>query len=122
MKAIGVTEFGQPGALQEVDLPEPQAGPGELRIRVRAAAVNPTDTGLRSGARAAQLRDVPPPHVPGMDAAGELDQIGDGVDTDLAVGAPVMAIVVPRGSHGAYAEYLVVPAASVARAPQGASH
>jgi NADPH2:quinone reductase len=122
MKAIGVTEFGGPGELRVVDLPEPQAGPGEVRIRVRAAAVNPTDTGLRSGARAAQLREVPPPHVPGMDAAGVLDQIGDGVVTDLAVGDPVMAIVVPRGSHGAYAEYIVVPAASVARAPKGASH
>jgi NADPH:quinone reductase len=122
MKAIGVTEFGGPGELRVVDLPEPQAGPGEVRIRVRAAAVNPTDTGLRSGARAAQLREVPPPHVPGMDAAGVLDQIGDGVVTDLAVGDAVMAIVVPRGAHGAYAEYLVVPAASVARAPKGASH
>jgi NADPH2:quinone reductase len=122
MKAIGVTEFGQPGALQEVDLPEPQAGPGELRIRVRAAAVNPTDTGLRSGARAAQLRDIPPPYVPGMDAAGVLDQIGEGVVTDLAVGDPVMAIVVPLGSHGAYAEYVVVPADSVAPQPKGASH
>jgi NADPH2:quinone reductase len=122
MKAIGAMEFGGPGALQAVDLPEPQAGPGELRIRVRAAAVNPTDTGLRSGARAAQLVDIPPPYVPGMDLAGVLDQIGAGVSTDLAVGDDVMAIVVPEGAHGAYAEYVVVPAESVARVPAGASH
>ena len=41
MRAIGVTEFGGPEALHIVELPEPQAGPGEVRIRVRAAAVNP---------------------------------------------------------------------------------
>jgi NADPH:quinone reductase-like Zn-dependent oxidoreductase len=56
-----------------------------------------------------------------MDAAGVLDEIGDGVDTDLLVGDDVMAIVVPRGSHGAYSEYVVVPAESVVRAPAGAS-
>jgi NADPH:quinone reductase-like Zn-dependent oxidoreductase len=56
-----------------------------------------------------------------MDAAGVLDEIGDGVDTDLAVGDEVMAIVVPRGSHGAYSEYIVVPSESVVRTPAGAS-
>ena len=49
MRAIGVTEFGGPDALRVVELPDPQAGPGEVRIRVRAAAVNPTDTILRAG-------------------------------------------------------------------------
>ena len=69
MKAVGVTEFGGPEVLHLVDLPDPEAGPGELRIRVHAAAVNPTDTGLRSGGRAALLKDTAPPYVPGMDAA-----------------------------------------------------
>jgi NADPH:quinone reductase len=121
MRAVGVTQFGGPDVLHLVELPDPQAGPGELRIRVHAAAVNPTDTGLRAGARASQLKDIPPPYVPGMDAAGELDQIGSGVSTDLRVGDHVMAIVVPRGSHGAYAELVVVPAESVTRAPAGAT-
>jgi NADPH:quinone reductase len=121
MRAVGVTEFGGPDVLHIVELPDPQAGPGELRIRVRAAAVNPTDTGLRAGARAGQLKDIPPPYVPGMDAAGELDQIGSGVSTDLQVGDHVMAIVVPHGSHGAYAELIVVPAESVTRVPAGAT-
>jgi len=121
MRAVGLTEFGGPDVLHIVELPDPQAGEGELRIRVRAATVNPTDTGLRAGARASQLKDIPPPYVPGMDAAGELDQIGPGVSTDLRVGDHVMAIVVPRGSHGAYAEWLVVPAESVTRVPAGAS-
>jgi NADPH:quinone reductase len=116
-----MTEFGGPEVLHIVELPDPQAGPGELRIRVHAAVVNPTDTGLRAGARASQLKDIPPPYVPGMDAAGELDQIGPGVSTDLRIGDHVMAIVVPQGSHGAYAELLVVPAESVTKVPAGAT-
>jgi NADPH:quinone reductase len=114
-------EFGGPDVLRIVELPDPQAAPGEVRIRVRAAAVNPTDTGLRAGARASQLKDIPPPYVPGMDAAGELDQIGPGVSTDLRIGDHVMAIVVPRGSHGGYAELVVVPAESVTAVPAGAT-
>ena len=122
MRAVGVTEWGGPEALRIVELPEPEAGPGEVRIRVYAAAVNPTDTLLRDGSRAEALRDVPSPFVPGMDAAGVLDQIGPGVQTSLQVGDPVMAIVLPAGAHGAYAEQIVVPAESVVRTSQGASH
>ncbi len=121
MIAVGVTEFGGPEALHVVELPDPEAGPGEVRIRVHAATVNPTDTGLRDGRRAAQMKDIPPPYVPGMDAAGALDQIGAGVSANLRVGDHVMAVVVPLGSHGAYSELLVVPAESVARVPAGAS-
>jgi NADPH2:quinone reductase len=121
MRAIGVTEFGAPETLRVVELPDPQAGPGEVRIRVHAAAVNPTDTGLRSGARAAMLKDIPPPYVPGMDVAGVVDQIGPQAETDLRLGEHVMGIVVPSGSHGGYSELIVLPAESVARVPAGAS-
>jgi NADPH2:quinone reductase len=121
MRAVGITEFGGPDVLCLVDLPDPEPGPGEVRIRVRAAAVNPTDTVLRSGGRAERLRDIAPPHVPGMDAAGALEQIGEGVRTDLRVGDRVMAIVVPLGQRGAYAERVVVPAESVVRSPAGAT-
>jgi NADPH:quinone reductase-like Zn-dependent oxidoreductase len=88
MRVVGVTEFGGPEALHIVELPDPEVGSGQLRIRVHGAAVNPTDTLLRSGARAEMLRDVPPPYVPGMDAAGVLEQIGDGVSTEPAGGRP----------------------------------
>lgn len=121
MRAVGVIEFGGPEALRVVDVPEVHAGPGEVRIRVHAAAVNPTDTFTRNGARAEMLKVDPPPYVAGMDAAGVLDEIGPGVQTDLAIGDHVMAIVVPKGSMGAYREQLIVPAASVARIPKGAS-
>lgn len=121
MKAVGISEFGGPEVLHLVELPDPEAGPGEVRIRVRAAAVNPTDIGLRDGSRAELLKDVPPPYVPGMDDAGVLDQIGDDVSTDLQLGDHIMAIVVPNGSHGAYSERIVVPVESVARVPAGAT-
>lgn len=121
MRAVGVMQHGGPEALEVVELAEPHAGPGQVRIRVHAATVNPTDTYVRNGARAAQ-QTTPPPYVPGMDAAGVLDEIGPGVSTPLRVGEAVMAIVLPHGSHGAYSEYIVVPVGSVAKAPAHTSH
>ena len=120
MRAIGVQEFGGPEKLQVLDLPEPHPGPGEVRIRVHGAAVNPTDTNLREGIYAQRSGDTSPgPHVPGADAAGVVSEAGEGVD--LQVGDRVMAVVVPMGPHGgAYADELVVPAASVVRVPEGA--
>jgi NADPH:quinone reductase-like Zn-dependent oxidoreductase len=120
MRAVGVTEFGGPEALSVVEVPEEHAGPGQVRLRVRAAAVNPTDTHARAGAYADRDPVKSPPWVPGMDAAGEVDEVGDGVDR-LAVGQRVMAVVVPSGAHGAYRESLVLPAASVVPVPAGAS-
>ncbi len=115
-------EYGGPEALEVVELPTPEAGPGQVRVRVRAAAVSPTDTHVRAGTRAEQqAKTGPPPYVPGMDVAGVLDQIGEGAETDLQVGDQVMAMVLPRGSHGAYSEYVALPAESVARMPKGSS-
>ncbi|HET7303062.1 MAG TPA: NADP-dependent oxidoreductase [Segeticoccus sp.] len=117
MRVVGVQEFGGPEALAVQEVAEPHAGPGEVRIRVRAATVNPTDTGFRSGRSAAALEGRTPPHVPGMEAAGEVDEVGEGAT--YAVGDRVMAIALPTGPHGgAYAEELVVPDRSVAPAPR----
>jgi NADPH:quinone reductase-like Zn-dependent oxidoreductase len=121
MKVIGVVEYGGPEALQIFEVPEPHAGPGQLRIRVRAATVNPTDTAVRNGARAEAQKEFPPPYVPGMEVAGVLDEFGDGVGIDLVRGEQVMAIVMPRGSLGGYAEFAVVPVESVVRIPAKAS-
>ncbi len=108
--------------MEAVDLPTPEAGPGEVRIRVRAAAVSPTDTHVRAGTQAGQqAKTGPPPYVPGMDAAGVLDQIGEDAETSLQAGDRVMAIVLPRGARGAYSEYVSLPAKSVARMPAGSS-
>jgi NADPH2:quinone reductase len=120
MRAVAVTEFGGPEALHVVEVPEVHAGPGEVRVAVRAATVNPTDVGVRSGLYA-RLAGTPPqwPAVPGMDVAGVVDEVGPGTDGRLAVGDRVMAIVLPSGSHGAYREQVALPAASVVAAPSG---
>jgi NADPH2:quinone reductase len=113
MRAVAVNEFGAPEVLTVVELDEPHAGPGEVRIKVAAAAVNPTDTGLRAG-----LYGLTAPVIPGMDAAGVIDEVGDG--SGWALGEHVMAVVSPRGPRGgAYAEYIVVSALSAARIPAG---
>ena len=113
---------GGPEALEVVDVPEVHAGPGQVRIRIHAAAVNPTDTMARNGSRAEQQKVDPPPYVPGMDAAGVVDEVGEGVNTGVKVGDAVMAMVIPKGSHGAYREQIVLEAPAVVPAPAGASH
>jgi len=124
VKAVAVTEYGGPEVLRLVDLPEPHAGPGQVRIRVHAAAVNPADTLLRIGDTAEALSEVVPrPYRPGMDLAGVIDEIGEQTDTDLELGDRVMAMVVPiDASGGAYAELVVLDARQVSRSPEGARH
>jgi NADPH:quinone reductase len=122
MRAVTFSRFGGPEVLEVSELPEPQPGPGEVRIRVAAATVNPTDISFRSGRQAAQLTGTgaAPPYVPGMELAGTVDAVGAG--TDWHAGDRVMAIVNPRRpGGGAQAELVVVPAASVARVPEGIS-
>ncbi|MGF7234232.1 MAG: NADP-dependent oxidoreductase [Frankia sp.] len=123
MRVVGVTPdaYGGPEALRLFELPESHAGPGRVRIAVHAAAVNPTDTVVRSGAGHERQQGAEPPYVPGMDVAGIIDEIGPDTGTDLAVGDWVMAIVMPRGSHGGYSDSVVVPTTSVARIPAGAT-
>src|SRR5262245_1969588 len=122
MRAVTFSKFGGPEVLEVSDLPVPQPGPGEVRIRVAAATVNPTDISFRSGRQAAQLTGTgaQPPYIPGMELAGVVDAVGEGAS--WRPGDRVMAIVSPRRpGGGAQAELVVVPSASVARVPQGAS-
>lgn len=65
MRAVGLFTHGGPEVLQVVDLPEVHAGPGEVRVRVHAATVNPTDVAVRNGMRAEQQKEDQPPYVPG---------------------------------------------------------
>jgi NADPH:quinone reductase-like Zn-dependent oxidoreductase len=118
MRAAGVTEFGGPEALQLVDVPDEPLGPGQVRIRVAAATVNPTDTHARAGAYAGRDPVKQPPWVPGMDVAGTVVEVAEGV-AHVAPGEPVMGIVVPSGAHGGYREDIVLPGDSVVRAPAG---
>lgn len=122
MRAIGLMEHGGPEVLEVVDVPETHAGPGQVRLRVHAATVNPTDIMARNGSRAAQQKLDPPPYVPGMDAAGIVDEVGSEVTTGVKVGDRVMAMVCPKASHGAYREQIVLEARAVVPAPAGTTH
>jgi len=120
MRAVGVMQFGGPDALRLVDVPAEPLGPGQVRLRVEAAAVSPTDTHARSGAYAGRDPIKTPPWVPGMDVAGVVTEVGDGVE-HVAVGDLAMGIVVPFGPHGGYRENKVLSGDSVVRAPKGAT-
>lgn len=114
MRAIGIDDFGQ--ELRVLDVPEPHAGPGEVRVRVHAVAVNPTDTGVVSG-RYRERHAEHGPYIPGADAAGVIDEVGDG-STRWNVGDRVALVVVPyREAGGTYADHVVVPETSVLRLP-----
>ena len=116
-RAVAIVEPGGPEVLRVVERDVRDPGPGEVRLAVRAAAVNPTDIGLRLRGDA----EIPPPWVPGMDAAGTVESVGAGVER-LAVGDEVMAAVTPRRPEGgAQSELLVVPEASVVPIPAGAT-
>jgi NADPH:quinone reductase-like Zn-dependent oxidoreductase len=122
VRAVGFGKPGGPEVLEVVQIPERHAGPGEMRIRVRAADINPSDVATRQGAVPRALGGEAP-YVLGWDAAGVLDEIGEGVQTDLRVGDHVVGIVFPYGPDpGGYTESLVVPAESVVRAPAGTDH
>jgi NADPH:quinone reductase len=122
MRAVGIMVHGGPEALEVVEVPEVNAGPSQVRLKVHAVAVNPTDVMARNGSRAEQQKIDPPPYIPGMDAAGIIDQVGDGVTTGAKVGDRVMAMVVPNAAHGAYREQIVLDARAVVPAPAGTSH
>ncbi|WP_433664470.1 NADP-dependent oxidoreductase [Nocardia sp. CA-128927] len=110
MKKVSFAEFGGPDVLQLVDAEEPHAGPGQVRIAVRAAGVNPVDWRVREGQKL-QAHPLELPAGVGLDAAGVVDEIGAGVD-GVAVGDYVFG----EGSS-TYAEFAVLSA--WARMPEG---
>ncbi|MEV4256071.1 alcohol dehydrogenase catalytic domain-containing protein, partial [Spirillospora sp. NPDC049652] len=116
MRAISVTEYGGPETLRVADVPEPLPGPGQVRIRIEAATVNPVDLAARAGLLAALAPDLP--LGLGLDAAGEIDALGAGVGR-LAVGDKVIGLrdrlPVPTGAH---AEAIVLDADAVVHAPR----
>ena len=99
MKAARFSRFGGPEVLEIVDLPEPHPGPGEVRIAVHAAGVNPSDWKKRQG-----LMDQQLPQTMGHEAAGVVDELGEGV-ADVAVGDRVFGF---SAEEGAQAELVVL--------------
>lgn len=105
MKAAFINEVGTPDVITVGDLPEPTVGPEDVLIRVHAAAVNPIDTYVRGGLVAF---DVPMPFIPGCDAAGVVEAIGDQV-RDYAVGDRVWCTNQGLlGRQGTFAEKIAV--------------
>lgn len=122
MRAVVVQRFGGPEALELVEVARPEPGPGQVRIRVSAATVNPVDAATRSGALVAAGLMAPRAVIGiGWDVAGEIDALGPGV-AGFVVGQAVIGLrdLLDR-SLGSYAEYLVLDASAVAPAPVGRS-
>jgi len=111
VKAIQMTEQGTPDVLRLVDLPDPVPGPGQVLVRVEAAAVNFSDVMRRRG-------DVypvptPSPFVPGAEVAGTVAAVGEDVD-NFEIGTPVFGTVGTDASGG-YAELALAYAGSLIR-------
>jgi NADPH:quinone reductase-like Zn-dependent oxidoreductase len=116
MRAVVATDYGPPETFTVADLPVPRPGPGQLLIRVAAAAINPADVLLPGGG----LAPLDFPHVPGNDFAGTVTEVGAGVEA-YTPGDEVFGTAIPRvlramaGSRpsvgtGSLAEYLVCEA------------
>lgn len=111
MRAIVFEEFGGPEVLRLGEAEEPHAGPGQVRVKVKAAAVNPVDYKIRYGWMQ-EIFPTPLPAVPGQEFAGIVDEVGEGV-TAAAVGDEVLG----WATTGAYAQYAL--AESFAPKPAG---
>ncbi|MFE5506970.1 zinc-binding dehydrogenase [Amycolatopsis japonica] len=104
MREIRVSRFGDPSVLEQVEVPTPEPGAGELRVAVTAAGVGWLDALIRRG-DGPDVFAVEPPYVPGGAVAGTVDAVGDGVDEDW-LGKTVLTHA-PGGYGGGYADTVV---------------
>jgi NADPH2:quinone reductase len=124
MKAISVEQFGGPEVMKLVELPRPQAGPGQVLVRMHAAGVNPVETYIRAGT---YPRKPALPFTPGNDGAGVVEEVGPPSPGHGATGADVTALrpgdrVYTAGSiSGTYAEYALCNTAQLHRLPANVS-
>lgn len=109
MRAIRVHEVGGPEQLRLEDMPTPEPGPGQVRVKIEAVGVNFVDVYRRKGQYKGQV-----PFTPGSEAAGVVDAVGPDV-TDVQVGQRVASVSLP----GAYAEYALVSPAQLVPVPAG---
>jgi NADPH:quinone reductase-like Zn-dependent oxidoreductase len=120
VRAIGIREFGGRERLEPLELPDPKVAPDGVKIRVRAAGVNPVDWKLREGRLEPRFPHVFPV-VPGWDAAGVVEEVGPAV-VEVAPGDEVFAYCRKHFvGEGTYAELVSVPVTFVARKPENAS-
>lgn len=114
MRAIVISKPGGPEVLELRDVPTPQPQRGEVRVRVRATAINRADLLQRMGAYPAPSDS--PRDIPGLELAGAVDALGEGV-TGLSVGDRVFGLV----GGGAYAEQVLAPSRTMVRIPDALS-
>jgi len=112
MKAAAFASFGGPEVMSVLDVPEPQAGPGQVRVKVKAAGVQHFDCGLRSGWSPAGVA-INLPQIPGNEFAGIIDQVGDGV-SGFTLGSEVLGFAMLN----CYAEYVVVSENQIVSKPK----
>src|SRR5256885_1849866 len=114
MKAVRFHEYGNPDVLryEDVELPVPDAG--QVRIRVAATSFNGVDGNIRGGFMQGPI-PVVLPHTPGIDVAGTVDALGEGVD-GVQVGGQVIGFL-PMDRNGAAAQYVLAPAEVLTPAP-----
>jgi NADPH:quinone reductase-like Zn-dependent oxidoreductase len=113
VKAIRIHEDGGPEVLRYEDAPDPEPGPGDVLVRLRAASLNHLDIWMRKG-----LPSVPKPRILGADGAGTIEALGDGVDGRLVPGQEVVlnpgledgAHIIGEHCDGTHAELIAVPA------------
>ncbi|WP_405885908.1 NADP-dependent oxidoreductase [Streptomyces longwoodensis] len=115
MKAVRFHEYGGPDVLVHEDVEQPVPGPGQVRVRVAATSFNPVDGNIRAGFMQGPI-PVVLPHTPGIDLAGTVDALGEGVE-GLAVGDDVVGFL-PMDGPGAAAEYALAPAEVLTPAPK----
>lgn len=106
MRALQFSQYGPPGVLEVAEVPEPHAGPGQIRVAVRATGITPADGYFRSG-RFKDWMPVTFPYALGIDAAGVVDEIGAGVTT-VKEGDEVFGTIDYGTGGGANAEYAVL--------------
>ena len=114
MKAIRVEQFGEPGVMKLVEVPQPQPGPGQLLIRMHAIGVNPVEGYIRAGTYA---RKPKLPFTPGNDGAGVIENVGEGI-TDLRRGDRVYSA---GSTTGTYAEFALCEVAQAHPLPENVS-
>ncbi|OXM66229.1 NADP-dependent oxidoreductase [Amycolatopsis vastitatis] len=115
MKAVRFREYGEPGVLRYEDVEQPVPGAGQVRIRVAATSFNSVDGNIRGGFMRGPI-PVVLPHTPGIDVAGTVDALGEGVD-GLRVGDEVIGFL-PMDGDGAAAEFVIAPAEVLTPAPE----
>jgi NADPH:quinone reductase-like Zn-dependent oxidoreductase len=106
VKAVQYSRFGGPEVLEVVELPDPHPGPGQIRVAVRAAGINPVDWKMRSGMMGGEL-----PQRTGREVAGVIDELGEGV-SDAAVGDAVFGFAAGGGGAAEFvllSDYAPIP-------------